>query len=88
MTSAEKEQAFRSAETLREIIAETKISIPDVESPIGVTISGGVASFPADGKSTTDLIHAADQALYGAKRKRRNEVILAQPMGRAEKPIG
>lgn len=88
MTSAEKEQAFRSAETLREIIAGTKISIPDVEPQISVTISGGVASFPSDGKSTTDLIHAADQALYGAKRKRRNEVVLAQPIGRADRPIG
>src|SRR5512139_1240699 len=82
MTSSDKEQAFRYAETLRQVIAETKISIPDVERPIGVTISGGISSFPVDGKSSTDLIHAADQALYGAKRKRRNEVVLANPISR------
>ncbi len=87
MTSADKEQAFRYADALRKTIAETRVSIPDVEAPIGVTISGGVSSFPANGKSTADLIHAADQALYGAKRERRNEVVLAQPIARAEKPL-
>jgi diguanylate cyclase (GGDEF)-like protein len=77
MTSSSKEQALIYANNLRENIAVTKISIPGVEYPIGVTISGGVASFPIDGDSTSDLIHAADHALYGAKRKRRNEVVLA-----------
>jgi diguanylate cyclase (GGDEF)-like protein len=77
MTSSGKEQALIYANALRERIAATKIDIPGVESPVGVTISGGVASFPIDGDSTSDLIHAADHALYGAKRKRKNEVILA-----------
>lgn len=87
VTSADKEQAFHYANSLREIIAATKISIPDVEALISVTISGGVASFPADGKSTTDLIHVADQALYGAKREKRNEVFLGQPVGLDRRPI-
>lgn len=78
VTSADKEQAFHYANGLREIIAAKRISIPDVDVPISITISGGVASFPADGESTTDLIHAADQALYGAKREKRNEVFLAR----------
>jgi diguanylate cyclase (GGDEF)-like protein len=77
MTSSGKEQALQYANSLRERIASTKISIPGIENSIGVTISGGVASYPIDGDSTSDLIHAADQALYGAKRKRRNEVFLA-----------
>lgn len=77
MTSSSKEQALIYANNLRANIAAMKISIPGVDNPIGVTISGGVASFPIDGDSTSDLIHAADNALYGAKRKRRNEVLLA-----------
>ncbi len=77
MTSAGKEQALIYANGLRERIAATRISIPGVEHPIGVTVSGGVASFPVDGESISDLIHAADHALYGAKRKKRNEVFLA-----------
>ncbi|HEY5764818.1 MAG TPA: GGDEF domain-containing protein, partial [Candidatus Deferrimicrobiaceae bacterium] len=88
MTAADKEQAFNYANILRETIAATKISIPDVETPISVTISGGVSSFPADGESTTDLIHAADQALYGAKRERRNEVFLSRPASRGGRPTG
>ena len=88
MTAADKEQAFSYANILREIIALTKISIPDVETPISVTVSGGVSSFPVDGESTTDLIHAADQALYGAKRERRNEVFLARPACRSGRPTG
>jgi len=77
MTSSGKEQAFIYANALRERIAATKIDIPGVENPVGMTISGGVASFPIDGDSPSDLIHAADHAMYGAKRKRKNEVILA-----------
>lgn len=77
MPSSDKKQAFIYANGLRERIAATKISVPGVNPPIGVTISGGVASFPVDGESTADLIHAADHALYGAKRGRRNEVFLA-----------
>lgn len=77
ITSSGKEQALIYANNLREKIAATKISIPGIEHSISVTISGGVASFPIDGDSTSDLIHAADHALYGAKRKQRNEVILA-----------
>jgi two-component system, cell cycle response regulator len=35
--------------------------------PIGVSI--GVATYPADGRTATDLISAADQALYRVKRE-------------------
>ena len=77
MTSSGKEQALVYANNLREKIAATKISIPGVEHPISVTISGGVASFPIDGDSPSDLIHAADHVLYETKRKQGNEVFLA-----------
>lgn len=77
MTSSGKEQALLYANALRERIAKTKISIPGIENPVGVSVSGGVASFPIDGDSTSELIHAADHALYGVKRKRKNEVIVA-----------
>lgn len=45
--------------------------------PLGrLTISLGVASFPADGVSANELIHAADQALYQAKGLGRNCLVL------------
>lgn len=77
MTCSGKEQALIYANHLRKSIVAARISLPGVEEPIGVTVSGGVASFPVDGDSTSELIHAADNALAGAKRMRRNEVIPA-----------
>jgi diguanylate cyclase (GGDEF)-like protein len=43
----------------------------------GVTISIGVATFPADGERIEDLHEAADAALYAAKRAGRNRVLAA-----------
>ena len=42
--------------------------------PMRITVSIGVATFPEDGKTPEDLLVAADQALYVAKRKGRNRV--------------
>lgn len=42
----------------------------------GVTLSGGIASYPADGKEVQELIHAADVALYQAKESGRNRIFI------------
>jgi diguanylate cyclase (GGDEF)-like protein len=42
-----------------------------------VTISGGVATFPADAASTEDLIQGADQSLYRSKADGKNRITLA-----------
>jgi diguanylate cyclase (GGDEF)-like protein len=43
--------------------------------PLGrVSISGGVACFPADARSATDLLKAADVRLYKAKSAGRNRI--------------
>lgn len=48
--------------------------------PLGrLTISLGVAAFPADGVTANKLIHAADLALYQAKRAGRNRLVLYEP---------
>jgi diguanylate cyclase (GGDEF)-like protein len=44
----------------------------------GVTISGGVASFPDDADSVAELIQRADQALYRSKAAGKNRITLAQ----------
>lgn len=42
-----------------------------------LTLSVGVATFPEDATTSDDLIHAADRALYQAKREGRNRVVIA-----------
>lgn len=49
---------------------ETPLIISDIK--IDVTLSIGIALFPEDGKDSQTLIHAADQAMYNAKEKGRN----------------
>jgi diguanylate cyclase (GGDEF)-like protein len=43
--------------------------------PVQVTISAGVAVFPADGAEADSLVAAADSALYRAKRQGRNRTV-------------
>jgi len=74
-----KEGAWRAAEKVREALARHAFQ-DDEGKPIGrVTLSGGVAAFPGDGRTQSELVGAADEALYHAKRSGRNKVLMAQP---------
>ncbi|HTP62850.1 MAG TPA: diguanylate cyclase [Burkholderiales bacterium] len=44
----------------------------------GVTVSIGVAAFPAHGRTASDLLRSADSAMYAAKRQGRDRVETAQ----------
>ena len=70
-----KERAIKYAENTCKLI-ETQI-FPNMEKqPMGfVSISGGVASFPKDGRALNEIIHKADKALYEAKNAGRNRVV-------------
>ena len=46
----------------------------------GLTVSGGVATAPEDGQMGRGLIDAADVALYAAKARGRNCIIVAGAM--------
>lgn len=57
--------------------------------PIHATISLGVASFPEHGESPSELLEAADAALYRAKMTGRNRVELALEVGHGPpRPLG
>jgi diguanylate cyclase (GGDEF)-like protein len=65
------EGALRVCERIRKAVETVAISAGDV--PVSVTATLGVADYPAEGVSSAeDLVHAADEALYGAKRSGRN----------------
>jgi diguanylate cyclase (GGDEF)-like protein len=87
MTIAGKEQAYILADSLRKIIESTLFPIPGQETPLQVTISGGVSSLPKDGASTTDILRAADEALYKAKQTGRNRIVRAQELGLDGVPV-
>jgi len=48
---------------------------PEVAAP-SPTISIGIAEFPGDARNTDDLIYRADAAMYQAKRRGKNRVVL------------
>lgn len=74
-----KDGAAVAAEKLRAAISDHAYP-KETSQPLGdLTISGGVASFPYDGRSSAELISAADEALYRAKRTGRNRVCIYQP---------
>lgn len=69
-------EAEELAERLRKKIAEHIISIQD-DKQLNVTVSIGVANFPAHAKTWRELVNAADQAMYVAKEAGRNQVKIA-----------
>ena len=87
MLSAGKAQALAFSENLRKIVESTDFRIPGQQSPLKVTISGGVATYPVDGDSTIDLLRKADDALYEAKKTGRNRIVLVTEFGLDGKPL-
>jgi diguanylate cyclase (GGDEF)-like protein len=47
----------------------------DIGGKFGVTFTAGVASLPADGTTTHDLVRSADRRLLAAKKAGRNRVV-------------
>jgi diguanylate cyclase (GGDEF)-like protein len=70
-------EAGRIAERIREQVSQQVITIDDGSKdgfPLRITVSIGVASLTGSRRDLTDLIAAADSALYQAKSAGRNRV--------------
>ncbi len=68
------EEAFRCAERIREAVQHHAIYVGDLQKPVYVTVSGGVACYPVDASNGEQLLRIADQVLYSAKHKGRNKI--------------
>jgi len=76
LPQAREQDALNVAERLRAHIASLSIPVDDDDetSPrIRLTISVGVASLDGESRELTDLLAAADSALYHAKETGRNK---------------
>ncbi|MGH9171226.1 MAG: diguanylate cyclase [Acidimicrobiales bacterium] len=71
--NADARGAERVAESVRKQLSELGPVSDDVGS---VTASVGVALFPAHGESLEDVVHEADLAMYRAKAKGRDQVVV------------
>jgi diguanylate cyclase (GGDEF)-like protein len=73
----EREQAFLKLEKIRHELSQKELVTVDEKTIHGIYISGGVASFPVDGRTENELFRKADHALYRAKASGRRQIRLA-----------
>ncbi|MFW6312957.1 MAG: GGDEF domain-containing protein [Spirochaetota bacterium] len=71
MPGATREEAMQAGERIRSSVADDR-AVAEVDP---VTVSVGVAVYPEDATSATDLFRRADRALYEAKDLGRNRVV-------------
>lgn len=79
LLNADCAQGLTAAERVRTAIEEhifsaTRRGSADIERPLRITISIGVAAFPDDAREPIELVELADTALYRAKNTGRNRV--------------
>ena len=73
LLDSQRDAGLQVAEKIRAVLERTEIHA-DLDEPVRVTISIGVASSPADGVEDRKLFAHADAALYRAKEGGRNRV--------------
>lgn len=70
--------AFGISERVRQQVQLLQVTAPIEEQPplTGLSASIGISCYPEHGAELEDLLHAADSALYAAKRAGRNRVVV------------
>jgi diguanylate cyclase (GGDEF)-like protein len=77
LPETELETAQQKLESVRELVAQTSFELPKrgQKVRVQVTISAGLASFPQDGETTSELFALADDRMFQAKNQGRNRVV-------------
>lgn len=78
----ESDDAVTVAQRIRTTVEVTRFYLTPDER-CGITLSAGVASFPTNASDDSTLMHAADYALYRAKRAGKNRVVAAETVSSA-----
>jgi diguanylate cyclase (GGDEF)-like protein len=73
------EETFIKMEDIRRTIKDTdfRFTIDDKEVIVNTTCSIGIASYPKDGKNSEEVVRAADEAIYRAKKEGRDRIYIA-----------
>lgn len=83
-TEAGKEEAWSSAERLRQLVAARTFHVEG--APLRVTVSTGVATYGGAGLTLDELLRQADSAMYAAKRLGGNRVLAVPESGTGPEP--
>jgi len=67
--------ALQVAERIRAAVEARRVHEETAAVPLRATVSIGVATYPMHGRTPKELTHEADQALYRAKDRGRNQVV-------------
>jgi diguanylate cyclase (GGDEF)-like protein len=66
-----------AASRMLDLVARREFPMPQIGRTLRVAVSIGVAVYPHDGTTATDLVARADNALYFAKKNGKNQVAMA-----------
>jgi len=75
--------AERIRQAVEAAVEAAEVAVAASPAPLRVSMSLGVACYPADATTPTDLTHAADVAVYQAKAGGRNRVVCAADVPRS-----
>ena len=79
LAEVDSEGTHRCVESIRDAIKH--LSLHHRGQTLGtITVSAGIATYPAHGDNSEDLIHAADEALYRAKKAGRDCISVYEPL--------
>jgi two-component system cell cycle response regulator len=75
------------AERIREKIESTEFT-GIADTPLRITISGGVCTYPRDAQSVNELLDKADKRLYAAKTGGKNKTCYCEPLDASQGQAG